>query len=199
MSAGSDSLNISHSYSGETAFFFLRSCGCQTRSTGSKKGELMEMLKCRKASFLTTNMMRGLPFVVFHLLLKAKRIRLCSQQGLKGESEWPCLQQISELAGEKHFATLVSHFQGYSATTQQEKVTCAASSVANALNSNYKRNTTETRLLFSSGIKLQSNTEFRCVTHVPLIQIESQSDIQVYAISDRICLSPSPHAAINCS
>lgn len=116
--------------------FFLRSCGCQARSTGSKKGELMEMLKCRKASFLTANMMRGRPFVVFHLFLKAKPIRLCSQQGLRGESEWPCLQQIFELAGEKHFATLVSHFQGYSATTQQEKVTCVTSSEANALNSN---------------------------------------------------------------
>lgn len=47
----------------------------------------MEMLKCRKASFPTANMMRGLPFVVFHLFFKAKHIRLCSQQGLKGERE----------------------------------------------------------------------------------------------------------------
>lgn len=47
----------------------------------------MEMLKCRKALFLTANMMRGLPFVLFHLFLKAKRITMCSQQGLKGESE----------------------------------------------------------------------------------------------------------------
>lgn len=34
--------------------------------------------------------------------------------------------RFSELAGEKRFGVFVSHFQGYSATTQQEKVTCAA-------------------------------------------------------------------------
>lgn len=94
------------------------------------------MLKCHKNSFLHTNMMRGVPFVVFHLFFKAKPIRLRSQQALKGESEWPCLKQIFELAGEKHFGAFVSHFQGYSASTQQEKVTCTASSISKAHTSN---------------------------------------------------------------
>lgn len=55
---------------------------CQVRSAGSTKGKWIEMLKRRKASFLTANTMYGLPFVFFfffyYLFFRVKRIRLCS-------------------------------------------------------------------------------------------------------------------------
>lgn len=98
--------------------------GSQVRSTGSKKGKINGDVKMSQglASYRRCDV-SAFPLCFCICSLKWNTLDCVPSEVWKVRASDLACSRFLELAGEKRFGVFVSHFQGYSATAQQEKVT----------------------------------------------------------------------------